>query len=263
MNWRSQKLHILGLEKKEQELLMLMEEPVSIKELSLKSPLPRTTIFFITNKLIERGLVEKVQLGKRFKYYSISAEKLKLMLRGALDVENGKVQFTSNRKISYFHGLKNIVQLQAEFLSSFSGERVYAIQPNKSWKSLHSKVDLERIIHVNQIIKSNELIVDAIIEHDAYLHFKTFNKNKRKFVKFTKSFGDRMADYVSAPKGYLTDHVEMWIIQNTTLFIDWHEEVAIKIIDVHMTHFLLDMFKIAKEVGEKIDHNQAITKILE
>lgn len=259
MNWKTPTLDILGLETKEKDILNLLRDPVSVQELASKSPLPRTSLAYTLNKLVERGFVEKIMLGKRYKYYSISNEQLKLRFEEALFMTNSG---TAGKKVSYHHGLKNIIRLQAEFLSSYKNERVYAIQPNKSWLSLHSKVDEERVIHVNEIIRNNNLIIDAVIEHDAYEHFKKANQNNKKFIKLAKSFGGRMADYKYAPEGFMTDQVEMWIIKNTIFFVDWREEVAIKIVDMHIAHFIKDMFLLVKKSGKKVDHNLAIRELL-
>ncbi len=266
MNWKSPTLHILGLDAKEKRILSALADPLSIQDLAKKCPIPRTTIAYITNKLIKRGFIEKVRIGKRHKYYSISEENLKSQLESAYqmrDAEQSGQEQMKNKKIVRVQGLDNVISVQADFLCSYRDERVYAIQPNKSWLSLHAKVDEERAIRVNDIIRSNNLIIDAILEHDAYATFKKANSNKAKFAKLAKSFGNRMADYVFAPKGYLTDQVEMWLIKDTVLFIDWREEVAIKLIDMHMAHFIKDMFALAKLHGRKIDHNQSIRNILD
>lgn len=264
MNWKNPQLHFLGLDSKEIEILMLLRDPLSIQNAARKCKIPRTTIAFVAKKLTERGFIEKVMIGKRYKYYSISEERFNIILE---NISGSKKEYTplttqasSNKKVSYYQGLKNIIRLQADFLSSYKDERVYAIQPNKSWLSLHSKVDDEHVIHVNEIIRNNNLILEGIIEHDAYEHFKA--ANKKKFIKLARSFGDRMADYASAPAGFMTDQVEMWIIKDTAMFIDWREEVAIKIIDAHMVYFLHDMFKLVKGQGRKIDHNQSIREVL-
>ncbi len=267
MNWKNPQLHILGLDSKEVEILMLLRDPLSIQNAARKCKIPRTTIAFITNKLIGRGFIEKVMIGKRYRYYSISEERFNAILE---NISGSKKEYTpletqtsSNKKVSYYRGLKSIIRLQADFLSSCKDERVYGIQPNKSWSSLHSKVDEEHVIYVNEIIHNNNLILGGIIEHDAYEHFKKANQNKRKFVKLAKSFGDRMADYVSAPPGFMTDQVEMWLIKDMVTFIDWREEIAIKINDVHIVHLIHDMFKLAKRQGRRIDHNQSIREVLE
>ncbi len=268
MNWKNPRLRVLGLESKEKDLLTLLSDSLSIQDVSRKSPIPRTTITYMLKKLVERGLVEKVRFGKRYRYYSVPAGQLQAILGEATaspfdepPTPSAGAVPSSTKKISNYRGLKNITQLQVDFLQSHRDERVYAIQPNKSWLSLHSKVSEDQVIRVNEIIRNNNLIIDAVIEHDAYENFRRANQSKRKFLALAKSFGDRMADYVSAPKGYMTDQVEMWIIKNTALFIDWREEVAIKIVDAHMAHFLKDMYLLTKEHGKKIDHNQAIREV--
>lgn len=268
--WKNPDLHILGLDKKEKDLLSLLQDPLSIQELSKKSPLPRTSIAYILQKLIKRKFVEKVRIGKRYKYYSIPLERLREMLEIAY-IPHEKVDAyvapqstpTTSKKISCYRGLKNLVRLQAEFLSSHHDTRIRAIQPNKSWLALHSKTDDSAVIHVNQIIRNNNLIVEGILEQDAYKIFNETHKNRRNFIKLAKSFGDRMADYTFAPSGYMTDQVEMWIIKNSAIFIDWRDEVAIKIVDDHMVHFLSDLFDVMKIHGRKLDHNQAIREVLD
>jgi hypothetical protein len=267
MNWKSPNLNVLGLDRNEKAVLLLLEIPMGIQQAARKSPIPRTTIGFTVNNLMGRNLIERIKFGKRFKYYSVSEEKIKHLLGKAVGGAVGNDSTSpllsiSNKKVSYYHGLTSITKLQIEFLSSFHDERVYAIQPNKSWLTLHSKVDDDHVIQVNDIIKSNKLIIEGIIEHDAYQHFKLANKNKKKFAALTKSFQDRMADYAFAPKGFLTGQVEMWIIKNTLMFLDWQEEVAIKITDQHVSNFLKDMFMITKEQGKRIDHNQSIREVL-
>lgn len=269
MDWKNPKLNILNLNKKEKDLLELLSDPLSTQELSRKSTIPRTTIAFIIKRLLARGLVKKAIVGKRCRYYSIPQEQLRSIFESAYSIDSSKNEFISpdatpitSKKISCYLGVKNITRLQVHFLSSFKDERIYAIQPNKSWLGLHSKVNEEHVIHVNNLIRSNNLIIDAMVENDAYENFKNANKNKRKFLKLAESFGNRMADYASPPKGYMTDQVEMWIIKDTAIFIDWREEIAIKIVDTHTAHFLKDLFLLAKESGKKIDHNEAIRKVL-
>ncbi len=269
MNWKKFNLTVLGLDPNEKDILSLLETPMGIQQAARKSTIPRTTIGFTLKKLIERGLIEKIKAGKRFKYYSISSNKLKSILEASYPVQD-EIDYTpplsmtlSNKKVSYYQGLPSLQKLQIEFLSSHNDERVYAIQPDKSWLTLHSKVEDDHVIQVNDIIKNNHLIIEGIIEEGSYARFKNANKNKKKFASLAKSFENRMADYAYAPKGYLTDQVEMWLIKNTVIFLNWQEEVAIKISDAHVAHFLKDMFLITKEQGKRIDHNQSIRKILE
>lgn len=259
MNWKSPSLKILNLTDTEKEVLTLLKEPRSIQELANLSPVPRTSLAYTVNKLVERTFVEKILIGKRNKYYSIPAERLQVMLEDASPRLGAKKQGT---RIQNYTGIDTIYRIQAEMLSTVRNERVRAIQPNKSWTGLHAKVAPERVIHINNIIRNNNLIMDGIIERNAYTLFKQNNLNNPKWNRLAKSFGDRMADYIYAPHNYLTDQVEMWLVRNTILFIDWREEIAIKITDKHMSHFMQDMFTIVKETGARIDHNQAIRRVL-
>jgi len=53
----------------------------------------------------------------------------------------------------------------------------------------------------------------------------------------------------------------MWIFKDTTLIINWRQEVATEIRNSDITGFLRDMFDLMKNSGRKIDHNKLIREI--
>ena len=44
--------------------------------------------------------------------------------------------------------------------------------------------------------------------------------------------------------------------------MNWHDEIAIEIVNASMTWFLKYMFEFVKIGGDKLDHNQTLKKIL-
>ena len=70
-----------------------------------------------------------------------------------------------------------------------------------------------------------------------------------------------MADYTILPDEYFDYDVEIWIFKETTLIINWHQEIATEIRNKDITGFLRDMFDLMKNSGRKIDHNKLIREI--
>jgi hypothetical protein len=72
-----------------------------------------------------------------------------------------------------------------------------------------------------------------------------------------------MADYTCFADDKFNHDAELWLFKNTSLLINWRDEVAIEITNRSMTAFLKDMFEFVKEGGQKIDHNLAVRGALE
>lgn len=273
MKWLKENLILFGLTREEGGILSELNDALSLQELSKKLPIPRTTIAYVLKGLLKRGFVFRMIVGKRYKFYALSPDQLHERVEKVVGLGTRKILGTNGlpsvsnaqsiKKIQYFNGLKDVMKAQEDFLRIHCDERIYAIQPNKSWAALHTKAGDEHVMKTNKIIKENRLILEGILEDDAYELFKRANQHKSDFAQLAESFSGRMADYIFAPKGYLTDQIEMWIIKDNVLFIDWIEEVGIKISDKHITNFLKDMFTLVKVSGKKIDHNQAIHRLIE
>jgi hypothetical protein len=52
------------------------------------------------------------------------------------------------------------------------------------------------------------------------------------------------------------------MFKDTTLIVNWSDEVAIEITNTNMTKFLSDMFEFVKMGGNKVDHNRAMRELL-
>jgi hypothetical protein len=161
-------------------------------------------------------------------------------------------------------GAKEIIPAYKRIASANRNERVRAIQHHRSWNELIKKISPAQLVEFNEQIKKNHLIIDGMLNKSAYKAYREEIKNAPdKNESAIKSLEGRMADYTVFGDEFFNHDAEIWIFKTTTLIINWHEEVAIEIINANMTWFLKDMFEFVKASGDKLDHNQALKEVLE
>jgi predicted transcriptional regulator len=272
MNWHNKSLKILGLTDSEIEVLKSLSLAKSTQDIKRLTGLSRTGIKYVLEKLIEKEMVEKSKVGKRFIYISISKKELSQKFKDIFDeinIEAGDLQGarikTSKENEFIIHvGAKEIIPAYQRIASINKGERIKAIQHHKSWMELSEKVSKDQLVDFNKSIVKNHLILDGMLNESAYdSYLQEIKKDPRKHKDTVESLSGRMADYTVFPNDMFNYNCELWLFKSTTLLINWHEEVAIEITNQSMTPFLRDMFEFVKAGGRKIDHNKVIQGVLE
>ena len=275
MNWHNKSLKILGLTDTETEVLKSLSLAKSTQDIKRLTGLSRTGIKYVLEKLMEKEMVEKVKVGKRFIYMAISKKELLQKLKEIFDeinIESGSVGELTGARIKtskenefIIHvGAREIVPAYQRIASINKGERIKAIQHHKSWVELSEKVSKEQLVEFNKSIVKNHLILDGMLNESAYdSYLQEIKKDPRKHKDTVESLSGRMADYTVFPNSVFNYNCELWLFKSTTLLINWHEEVAIEITNQSMTPFLRDMFEFVKAGGKKIDHNKVIKGVLE
>ncbi|MBP9701953.1 MAG: hypothetical protein KBD47_03185 [Candidatus Pacebacteria bacterium] len=271
MNWNNKSLSFLNLNETEIDILTSLEQVKTFQEVAHTIDIPRTTVAFITKRLIHRNLVLPVKNGKRFRYIAITEEQLRSNLLSVIgEIEStaserkgSQVKISKESEFTVYAGIKEIIPAHERIASLNVDQRIYAIQPNKSWINLHKKLSAAELIRFNESIKKNRIILEGILQENAYKLYGIFFKKDPKALRaIVESFTGRMADYGTVPERFFDYHAEIWIFKSTVMIINWEEEVAIEIINQNITGFVKDMFEIVKNNSKKIDHNQAMRDIL-
>lgn len=241
------------------------------RDLAIELEVPRTTIAFTIKRLVKKGLVTPITQGKRFRYIALTEkqliQKLEHTINGVRQTikerKGAQIKVSKASQFSIYVGLNEILPAHERIVSLNSKERVFAIQPNKSWMNLHKKLSPTQLISFNNAIRENKIILEAIIQENAYKLYKIFFKKDPDMLRgIAESFTDRMADYTLIPEEFLDYHTELWLFKTTVLFINWEEEVAIEIQNPDIMYFVKDMFEIIKGAGVKIDHNRVMRELL-
>jgi sugar-specific transcriptional regulator TrmB len=244
----------------------------NVQNIAQESKVSRTGVNHVLKSLIRKGFVEFELVSKRRRYCAISQEQLITKIKSALDqvdirAKNKKgvrVKISQEDEFTIHVGAKEIIPAYRRIASENKNERVRAIQHHRSWNELIKKISPEQLVEFNEQIKKNHLIVDGMLNRSAYKAYKEEIKSEpRKNKSAIKSLEGRMADYTVFADEFFNYDAEIWIFKTTTLIINWHEEVAIEIINANMTWFLKDMFEFVKAGGSKLDHNQAMKELFD
>jgi predicted transcriptional regulator len=271
MNWTNNALTFLGLSPLEMDVLDCLDIAKKHQGVATELEVPRTTIDFTVKRLVEKGLVIPIAYGRRFRYLALTEAELIHKLEHTVSVvrqtikerKGAQVKISKASQFTIYVGLNEILPAHARIVSMNPKERVFAIQPNKSWMNLHKKLSPTQLISFNNTIRENKIIIEAIIQENAYKLYKIFFKKDPDMLKgIAESFTGRMADYTLIPEQFLDHHAELWLFKTTVLFINWEEEVAIEIQNPDIMHFVKDMFEIIKGVGSKVDHNRVMRELL-
>lgn len=262
------KMSVFGLNRRERAILGVLETPRNITDVSNVLKIPRATATYTINKLTKRKLARAILHRKRKKYVTLSdTEAANLLWRaidrigtGAADVQGARVKTSREGEFLIYVGTRAMNQALERAIISHAGGRLRGIQPNKSWMSLHDK-ELKNVRRLNDAIKKHSIIVEGIIQQNAYQEYAAFFQNKRLLHAMMESFHGRMADYVAIDESYFNENAEMMIYEDVAFITNWKEEVTIEIRNPDIVGFLKEMFDIIKLAGHKIDHNKEMRNL--
>ncbi len=263
--------YLLGLTRLECSILEHLSEAMSIQQISSSIGFSRTGVKYALTSMKEKGFVQRIKYGKRHLYISISKDDLSRKIQEIADelllsgksLKGVRVK-TSKRDEFIIHiGTEEILPAYKRIASMNKNERINAIQHHRSWVELTNRITPEQLIDFNNNIIKNNIILDGMLNESAYESYKKeIEKNPEKHKENVASLKGRMADYTVFPDKYFNFDVEIWMFKNTTLIINWKEEIAVEIINDSITFFLRDMYEFGKMSGKKIDHNKMVEGVL-
>jgi len=265
-------LTTLGITKTEQCILEHLDEAKSIQALSKETQISRTGTVYALQILMHRGFVQKIKNKKRNIYIAISIDELANKIQDIKDTlllknnyrKGVRVKTSFENEFVIHVGTEEILPAYKRIASMNKNTRIKAIQHHRSWMDLIDKITLDQLVEFNRTIIKNKIILDGMLNESAYLSYqKEIKQDPQKHRASVESLKGRMADYTVFPDTFFNYDSEIWLFKNTSLIINWKEEVAIEISNRNMTGFLNDMFEFVKSGGRKIDHNKMVEGLLE
>jgi len=271
MNWRANTLDILGLSETEMKILEVLSTARGVQEIANLTEISRTGVNYCLKILRGKNLVFVVKQGKRRLYVGAVPSQVSSKLQSAIDEltlasgdkKGARVKASKTSEFIIYSGIREIIPAHERIASMNKDERIRAIQPNKSWMNVHKKLGPRQLTRFNNAIKENGIIIDGILQADAYRKYGEFFRHDQESLdEVARSFSDRMADYTTVSEKFFNYNAEIWIYTDTVFIINWQEEVAIEIRNPDIMNFFRDMYEIVKESGQKIDHNQMMREIV-
>lgn len=271
MTWSNKSLSFLGLNTSEVKILESLISAKTHQTVAVETFIPRTTVAFITKRLIDKGLVLSVRNGKRFRYIALTEEQLTLRLEQIIsemrstanERKGARVQLSKENEFTIHVGVKEVIPAYERIASMNRDQRIKAIQGINSWKALTEKLSAQQLIRFNKAVIDNRLIMDGVVQESSYkIYGEMIRKDSKGQKEAAKSLMGRMADYSFVPDNFFNVQSEIWIFKSTALLINWKDEMAIEIRNQELMSFLRDMFEFVKIGGTKINHEEAMKQIL-
>ena len=272
MNSSEELYDIIGLSDTEKSILSVLSDAKNVQDISELTNISRTAINYCLTSLLRRGLVRVIHNNKKKAYVGLTKNELIDKLQEAIDdvkfqhsgKKGARIKTTKENEFIIHVGTKEIIPAYARIASENKNERIRGIQHHKSYNELIDKITPHQLVEFNKTIIKNHLIMDGILNESAYQSYKReILTNPEKYKGSVESLEGRMADYTFFSDNVFNHDAELWLFKNTSLLINWHEEVAIEITNKSMTAFLKDMFEFVKKDGKKFDHNQTMKNVLE
>lgn len=256
---------VLGLSQLENTLLRrLTNGPVSISRLAEHIGAPRTSLYRPLHSLSVRGLVEKVRVGRRTHWKSVPQESLIASLSPILFESNtgGRTKTPLHPEFFLHSGEEKLMRLY-EKLADKPGARVLGIQPNRSAESVLEVFPFDRLVRLNERIKEQNVVVEALLQEDFVPFYVDLLKRKGLSVrKILTAFTGRAADTTYISKEFINFDSEITILPTAAYIFHWSKCVAIEIRNKETLGLLRDLFVLAKQSGYKVDQNELATRSL-
>ncbi len=267
MIWQQSELKFLGLTPLETTILESLTEPRNPSDIARLTGEVRTSVAYNLNRLVERGLVERITTGKRKLYVARSPADLRLMMQRASDsigahTHGARIKTAQEDEFIIHVGADEIVPAFVRIVLEIKNDRVKAIQHHRSYTDQVTVLTKEQAVTFNEAIIKNKIIVDGLLNENAYTEYeKKIRKSPESYRAQIETLGGRMADYGVFPDGVFDVHAEIWIFKTTTLIINWKDKIAIEITNRNMTGLMRDMFEYVKSGSRKIDHNEMMREL--
>lgn len=251
----------------------VLPEPKNVQTIARQTGISRTGVNYRLSTLLGRGFIRIVRDGRKKTYIALTTEELidtveqtiyKIKTLDDTVHKGARIKTDKEDEFVIHIGTREIIPAYKRIALENKNERIYAIQHHRSYNELLEKITPKQLSVFNETIIKNHLIIDGILNKSAYQDYKDeIKKNPDKYRGSVKSLEGRMADYTFFSDDKFNHDAELWLFKDTSLLINWHDEVAIEITNKSMTAFLKDMFEFVKKDGTKVDHNLVLKKVLE
>jgi len=234
-------------------LLVISKSAKSLAEIARLSNLPRSTVEYNLRRLLKKKYITVETVGKR-----------KLFVRNSrVKIENTATSepITQIGPITIYRGVKAMASLWHEISNMPKGSRLFGIQPRKSFDEAIRRSDKKDVYKITSRITNKRFIGDITIHEDGIK--SVFNRFQDKEAnKIAGAFTNRIEDAAKVDPTFLDEKAEWFSIGDSTVFMDWYSEIAIKITGTNINSFMKALHYAAKAYGERFNQGEYIKEII-
>ncbi len=256
MKDRTKSVNLLALSRSEETVFaVLTREAQSVAAITRKTALPRMTAFQALQSLRRRKLIERIPSGKRHFWARIETNQASNLLQMTFDaLINPKSHNEKKLFIKTYEGAEELFSVLKDFFEAHAGERLVGFQSTDSAKDCVQAIGMERVIRINNLIKDNNIIIEAVLG-------KRFTKLGEEYgQEWKESYVGRAAAITIVPEEYLNLGVDIYVFHNSLLVIHWKERSMIEIIHPEIVNTFRKLIQSFARLGRKVDINALVSR---
>ena len=259
----SKTLKILGLSNKEEKVLLAIISGIKTPLLiSKETKVTRPAVYDILKKLKFRGIVKshiingkKIwQLCNKDDIENGFYEAKKILL--SLSHESKEVEGLGGSTIIIHRGKENIKTLLKTIFLDNKNKRLYGFQGNMSTIGWDKIFTTEETSEINQIIKKNGIIVEAVLPIGWFEE-----QTKTLGIEWAKDFEGRSSRFHIIEPEYFTHGGQMFILKDSLYLFGLNEEIIVEIRHSEIQKMILMFFRFMQDNSQLVDGNSLIRKI--
>lgn len=265
MKLSASNLKFLGLSDDERKIIDALSDAKSAKvtDLARTTKIPRTTVFFLLNKMKRRGLAERVTVKRHKEWKTVSSADIANRLREALrafEKQSGMAGMATgdDAGIELFQGRQNIREAYHKIFQASKNDRVYAIQGNMSARLSLQKIEKEYFFDFHRQFKKRDVILEGIIGKSALRLFH----EELGLEELRSHLGRLVVAYV-VPDEYVNFDMDVLFFGRFVLLINFEKESVMVIKNEFMVRMLRGLLMALQASGTKIDLNSYIKRLIE
>lgn len=245
---KKENLNFLGINTKENKIINRLEEksPAKVTDIAKNINTPRTTVYFLLNKLEDREIVEKIKIANHYEWQLISNLDFSQKLEKILKL-SGK-----SKDVEIHSGQDKIIEAYEQILNFNKTNRIYTIQGNKSAKHAIERINKQKLYDIHQKTKKDKIIIEGIIGQSSLKLFKQMSSSD-----LQSHFGRPVIAYV-VPDKYVDFDVDIIIHKNTVMLINFKNETVIINKEGFLTDLIKSLYSLMIDQSDKIDLNKYI-----
>lgn len=249
----------------------LQRKSLSIAAIARATKIPRMSVYPILRKLKRRNLILREQVGRREFWRRELNERLHILFAdlagnfGEFHLREKKITTLGKSRagITVHTGLNNIVALYRKVVTESKGDKFMVIESNAAAKAARTYVPQKELIDLNNLVRENATITEAILAENAIEEtVKDLRAKRWPAKKFLSGFIDRPYNVYLVPEDFCNYDHEIYIFGKNLLIIHWEEELALEIKNHDLLLFFKKTFDLLRLIGEKIDFNALVKKAL-
>lgn len=212
-------------------------------KISSFASIPRSTVYFVLEKLRTRGLVKKEKIGKKAFWY--------LKKNETIDFKEEQ----HNQSIKIYDSKELIDEFLSEIVFN-DGERFRSLSGDHILRGWDEHIGKKKMIEFNNFIEKNGLITDSItskqpLKEQAQLWGE----------EWATSFKQKPTEFHIMDKKY-SDHGAQIFIKNKKVFVmNINKPIVIEIIDPEISKMFLLMFEFIKDHSKKVNVSDFLNKL--